>query len=62
MAWTVGRLGRSLQHLVGFLGDIHAKGVGLYLHMQNIDTSTPSGRSLFQIAGFFAEFERKRKA
>jgi DNA invertase Pin-like site-specific DNA recombinase len=58
MAWSVDRLGRSLQHLVGFLDDIHAKGVDLYLHMQNIDTSTPSGKAMFQMAGVFAEFER----
>ena len=32
MAWSVDRLGRSLQHLVGFLDEIHAKGVDLYLH------------------------------
>jgi DNA invertase Pin-like site-specific DNA recombinase len=58
MAWSVDRLGRSLQHLVGFLDDIHAKGVDLYLHQQNIDTSTPSGKALYQMAGVFAEFER----
>jgi hypothetical protein len=27
-AWSVDRLSRSLSHLVSFLGDIHAKGVG----------------------------------
>ena len=58
MAWSVDRLGRSLQHLVGFLDEIHAKGVDLYLHQQNIDTSTPSGKAMFQMAGVFAEFER----
>jgi DNA invertase Pin-like site-specific DNA recombinase len=34
MAWSVDRLGRSLQHLVTFLGEIHSKGVDLYLHQQ----------------------------
>jgi DNA invertase Pin-like site-specific DNA recombinase len=58
MAWSVDRLGRSLQHLAGFLDVIHAKGVDLYLHQQNIDTSTPSGKAMFQMAGVFAEFER----
>jgi DNA invertase Pin-like site-specific DNA recombinase len=57
-AWSVDRLGRSLPHLVGFLGDIQAKGVDLYLHQQGLDTSTPSGRMLFQMLGVFAEFER----
>ena len=58
MAWSVDRLGRSLQHLVEFLGDIQQKGVDLYLHQQNIDTSTPSGKAMFQMVGVFAEFER----
>jgi len=57
MAWSVDRLGRSLQHLVSFLGDIHAKGVDLYLHRQGIDTTTPSGKAMFQMCGVFAEFE-----
>jgi resolvase-like protein len=32
--------------------------VDLYLHQQGLDTSTPSGRAMFQIMGVFAEFER----
>lgn len=58
MAWSVDRLGRSLQHLVTFLGEIHAKGVDLYLHQQGIDTTTPAGKAMFQMCGVFAEFER----
>jgi DNA invertase Pin-like site-specific DNA recombinase len=57
-AWSVDRLGRSLPDLVTFLNDAHAKGVDLYLHQQGLDTSTPSGRMLFQMLGVFAEFER----
>jgi DNA invertase Pin-like site-specific DNA recombinase len=57
-AWSVDRLGRSLQDLVAFLADVQARGVDLYLHQQAIDTSTPSGRMLFQLLGVFAEFER----
>ena len=44
--------------LVAFLNDAHAKSVDLYLHQQGLDTSTPSGRMLFQMLGVFAEFER----
>jgi len=58
MAWSVDRLGRSLQHLVTFLGEIHSKGVDLYLHQQGIDTTTPAGKAMFQMCGVFAEFER----
>jgi DNA invertase Pin-like site-specific DNA recombinase len=57
-AWSVDRLGRSLKDLLEILGDLHAKGVDLYLHQQGIDTSTPSGRAMFQMVGVFAEFER----
>jgi len=58
-AWSVDRLGRSLQHLVAGLGDLHAAGVELYLHKQGLDTSTPSGRAMFGMLGVFAEFERE---
>ena len=57
-SWSVCRLGRSLPDLVNFLGDVQARGVDLYLHVQGLDTSTPSGRMLFQMLGVFAEFER----
>ena len=57
-AWSVCRLGRSLQDLVAFLADVQARGVDLYLHQQALDTSTPSGRMLFQLLGVFGEFER----
>jgi DNA invertase Pin-like site-specific DNA recombinase len=57
-AWSVDRLGRSLQDLVGFLGELHSAGVDLYLDRQGVDTSTPAGKALFQMLGVFAEFER----
>ncbi len=56
--WSVDRLGRSLQGLATLLTDLHGKGVGLYLHQQGLDTSTASGRAMFQMMGVFAEFER----
>ena len=57
-AWSVDRLGRSLQDLIGFLGELNAAGVDLYLEKQAVDTTTPAGRALFQMLGVFAEFER----
>jgi DNA invertase Pin-like site-specific DNA recombinase len=57
-AWSVCRLGRSLQDLVGFLGELQANGVDLYLHQPSIDTSTPAGKAIFETMGMFAEFER----
>jgi hypothetical protein len=58
MAWSVDRLGRSLQDLISFLSEVHAAGVDLYLHQQGLDTSTPAGKAMFQMLGVFAEFER----
>jgi DNA invertase Pin-like site-specific DNA recombinase len=58
-AWSVDRLGRSLQDLCATLNDLHALGVGLYLHQQALDTTTPSGKAMFQMLGVFAEFERE---
>jgi len=57
-AWSVDRLGRSLPDLLDVLKDLHAKNVDLFLHQQGLDTSTPSGRAMFQMLGVFAEFER----
>src|SRR6476660_3534059 len=57
-AWSVDRIGRSLIDLVGVLQELHAKHVDLYLHQQGIDTTTPSGKAMFQMMGVFAEFER----
>jgi DNA invertase Pin-like site-specific DNA recombinase len=58
MAWSVDRLGRSLQDLVGFLSELHALKIDLFMHQQGLDTTTPAGKALFQMMGVFAEFER----
>jgi len=58
MVWDVSRLGRSLQHLVEFLNDVISVNCHLYIHQSGLDTSTPSGRMMFQMVGVFSEFER----
>ncbi len=57
-AWSVDRLGRSLQDLLHTLAELQGAGCDLYLHRQALDTRTPSGRAMFQMLGVFAEFER----
>ena len=47
-----------MQDLVAFLGELNSAGGNLYLEKQAIDTTTSSGRMLFQMLGVFAEFER----
>jgi DNA invertase Pin-like site-specific DNA recombinase len=54
LAWSVHRLGRSLQDFCGFLSELHS----LSIHQQGIDTTTPEGKAMFQMMGVFAEFER----
>src|SRR5262245_39678481 len=58
MAWSVDRLGRSLQDLIAFLSELHALGIDLFLHQQGLDTRTPAGKAMFGMMGVFAEFER----
>jgi DNA invertase Pin-like site-specific DNA recombinase len=61
--WTsrdaIGKISQITQiDLLDFLRDLHAKRVDLFLHQQGLDTSTPSGKAMFQMMGVFAEFER----
>jgi DNA invertase Pin-like site-specific DNA recombinase len=44
--------------LVGFLSELHALRIDLFLHQQGLDTTTPAGKAMFQMMGVFAEFER----
>ena len=56
--FSVCRIGRSLQDLIGFLGDIQSKNVDLYLHVQGMDTSTPSGALNYHLLSVFSSYER----
>jgi len=57
--WSSDRLGRSMSHLIEVLETIKSTGVGLYIHTQALDTTTPGGRAMFQMLGVFAELERE---
>ena len=58
MAWSVDRLGRSLQDLVHFLDHLRSTRVELFLHQQGLDTTSPAGRAMFGMLSVFSEFER----
>ena len=57
-AWSVDRLSRSVHDLASFLRELHSLKIDLYLHQQALDTTTPMGKAMFQMAGVFAELER----
>jgi DNA invertase Pin-like site-specific DNA recombinase len=58
MAWSVDRLGRSLQDLIAFMQELRSLKIDLFLHQQGLDTTTPAGKMMFQVLGSFAEYER----
>jgi DNA invertase Pin-like site-specific DNA recombinase len=58
MAWAIDRVGRSLFDLLGIIQHLEACRADLYLDQQNIDTTMPMGKLIFQVTGAFAEFER----
>jgi len=51
------RLARSTFHLTQIAENLKAKGVELVVIDQNIDTSTPTGKLLFNVLASIAEFE-----
>jgi len=59
LVWDISRLGRSLNHLVDFLNEVNSIGTNLYIHQSGLDTSTPTGKMMFQMIGVFSEFERE---
>lgn len=54
----IGRLGRSLQHLIDVVADLDQRRVGFQSLTENIDTTSPTGKLVFHIFGSLAEFER----
>lgn len=59
MSWSIDRLGRSLQDLVGFMKEVQGACVDLYIHQQAINTATPAGRMVFGIFSALGEYERE---
>ena len=52
------RLARSVRHLTALAAEFEALGIDLVVVDQQIDTSTPAGRFLFNTLGAVAELER----
>ena len=58
LVWSIDRLGRSLQNLIETIQTIQNNKVDIVFLQQNIDTSDPSGRLMFNLFASLAEYER----
>ena len=58
MSWAIDRIGRSTAAVSAFMEEMEALHVGQFYMQQGIDTGTPAGRAMVQMAAVFAEFER----
>ena len=58
MVWSIDRLGRSVLHVANALAELDAAGIRLYCDQQGINSSTPMGRAMIQMASVFGEQER----
>jgi DNA invertase Pin-like site-specific DNA recombinase len=56
--WKLDRLGRSLKHLIELVSAFDSQGIGLVSLKENIDTTTATGKLVFNIFAALAEFER----
>ena len=58
VVWRLDRLGRTLRHLIEWVNDLEAKGIGFESLQESINTTTSSGKLVFHLFGALAEFER----
>jgi DNA invertase Pin-like site-specific DNA recombinase len=56
-AWSIDRLGRSLPHVVNLLAELTEQKVAVYLHQQQVDSTTTAGKAMLGMCAVFAEFE-----
>jgi DNA invertase Pin-like site-specific DNA recombinase len=56
--WKLDRIGRSLTHVVGLVGDLQKRNIGLKVLTGDVDTTTTTGRLVFGIFATLADFER----
>ncbi len=59
LVWKLDRLSRSLKDLIVTLDELRVYGIDFVSYDNNLDTSTPTGKLVFQIVGAVAEFEKE---
>jgi DNA invertase Pin-like site-specific DNA recombinase len=59
MVWSIDRLGRSDLHVASAMAEMDAAGVALYSDQQAIDSTSPFGTAMMQMACVFRELERE---
>lgn len=59
-AWALDRLGRTSRDVINFISDLPDQGVSLYLHKEQLDTSSAVGKLVLTIMAGVAEMERSR--
>ena len=57
VVWKLDRLGRSIQHLIEIMNELHERKISFQSISPNIDTSSPTGKFYFHILAALAEFE-----
>ena len=58
LVWKLDRLSRSLKDLIATLDELGHLGIDFISYDNQLDTSNPSGKLVFNIIGAVAEFER----
>jgi DNA invertase Pin-like site-specific DNA recombinase len=58
LVWKLDRLSRSLKDLINTLDELGHLAIDFISYDNNLDTSTPTGKLVFQIIGAVAEFEK----
>ncbi len=57
LVWRFDRFARSTKHLVTALEEFNHLGIDFISYMENIDTTSPTGKLIFTLFSAFAEFE-----
>jgi len=58
LVWKLDRLSRSLKDLINTLDELGHLNIDFISYTNNLDTSTPTGKLIFQIIGAVSEFEK----